>query len=106
MAKASKYTIIMKKKCLIVCSVMILGVLTTIIVKIQHQEKFSDIVLTNAEAIASGESEKKGPGVPGICGERWDDYDTICDTPILTCQNQLEYTHCQNIECKSTHGRD
>lgn len=96
----------MKKKYLIVYVVMTLGVLTAITVKIQCQEKYSDIALTNAEAIASGESEKKGPGVFGLCGERWDDYDTICDTPILTCLNQLEHTHCQNIECKSTHGRD
>lgn len=96
----------MKKKCLIACSIAALGILTGIGIKIQAQEKFSDITLSNAEAIASGESEKKGPGVPGICGERWDDYDTICDTPVLTCQDYLEYTHCQDIECKSTHGRD
>ena len=96
----------MKKKYLAIITMAALGALIGIGLNTQAQGKFSDITLVNAEAIASGESEKKGPGVPGICGERWDDYDTVCDTPTLTCQDLYEYTHCQNIECKSAHGRD
>lgn len=88
----------MKQKLLLACAITILGALAAIGVTREGLNRFSDLTLANAEAIASGEGGGKGPGNIGSCNYYSWEYDRMCWTTTLDCWDMND-VDCTPVKC-------
>lgn len=89
----------MKKKLLIMSSLATLAGISFVAFSWRGENRFSDVILTNTDAIARGEGwMDKGPGSLQLCGRPILGNETeSCLTTVWYCPGMKE--PCQEVEC-------